>query len=153
MTKNANLGPKIPIWGQKGQYLAKNAYSRPNLAFKAKILVFWGWSQSFWYQNFWYPRSHIREPMRQVLKTLTGNRPLRKSAMLTPKFGFLGPKVIFLPVTNLLIHWLLLSRLDWCDPDMWRCQPKTCWGCWCCWRGSCWQQLVADLGADVKSQS
>ena len=97
MTKNANLGPKIPIWGQKGQYLAKNAYSRPNLAFKAKILVFWGWSQSFWYQNFWYPRSHIREPMRQVLKTLTGNRPLRtKICNVDPKIWIFGAKSQFL---------------------------------------------------------
>ena len=28
-----------------------------------------------------------------------------------------------------LTHWLPYSRLDWCDPGVWRCQLKTCWGC------------------------
>ena len=27
------------------------------------------------------------------------------------------------------------SRLDWCDPGVWRCQLKTCWCFYCCW---CW---------------
>ena len=48
-----------------------------------------------------------------------------------------------------LRHWLLLSRLDWCDHGMWRCQLKTCWGSYCCWWGLCWQQFVADLEAEV----
>ena len=59
-------------------------------------------------------------------------------------------------------HWeclsltqsLLFSKLDWCDPGVLRCQLKTCWGCYCCWCwcwGSCWQQFVTDLGADVWS--
>ena len=58
-----------------------------------------------------------------------------------------------LSVTHWLT-WLLFSKLDWCDPGVWRCQLKTCWGCYCCsrWcRGSCWQQFVTDLGADVWS--
>ena len=25
---------------------------------------------------------------------------------------------------------LLFSELDWCDPGVWRCQLKTCWGCY-----------------------
>ena len=32
-----------------------------------------------------------------------------------------------------LTHWLLLTRVDW------RCQLKTCWGCYCCW---CWCRFV-----------
>ena len=32
----------------------------------------------------------------------------------------------------LVINWLTdtvtFSRLDWCDPGVWRCQLKTCWG-------------------------
>ena len=58
-------------------------------------------------------------------------------------------------VTNSLTHsltdWLLFSKLDWCDPGVWRCQLKTCSGCYSCWCwcwGSCWHQFV-DLGADV----
>ena len=36
-------------------------------------------------------------------------------------------------LTFSLTHWLLFSKLDWCDPGVWRCQLKTCWGCYCCW--------------------
>ena len=36
-------------------------------------------------------------------------------------------------VTNSLTHWLLFSKLDWCDSGMWRWQLKTCWSCYCCW--------------------
>ena len=61
-------------------------------------------------------------------------------------------------VTNSLTHSLTdsvtFSKLDWCDPGEWRYQLKTCWGCYCCscwcW-GSCMQQFVTDLGADVWS--
>ena len=73
------------------------------------------------------------------------------------RFDFYRTRVrsLFTLVSNSLTHWLtdwlLFSKLDWCDPGVWRCQLKTCWGCYCCWCwcwGSCWQQLV-DLGADV----
>ena len=43
-------------------------------------------------------------------------------------------------VNSWMIHSLLYSRLDWCDPGVWRCQLKTCWCCYCCrcwWWGSC----------------
>ena len=57
-----------------------------------------------------------------------------------------------------LTHWLTnsvtFSKLYWCDPGVWRCQLKTYWGCcccWCWWWVSCWQQLVADLEAEVWS--
>ena len=37
----------------------------------------------------------------------------------------------------LVSHWLTdslpFSKLHWCDPGMWRCLLKTCWGCYCCW--------------------
>ena len=39
-------------------------------------------------------------------------------------------------VTHSLTHRLPFSKLDWCDPGVWRCLLKTCWGCWgcyCCW--------------------
>ena len=70
---------------------------------------------------------------------------------------FIGPESdhwLCLSVTNSLTHSLLFSKLDWCDPGVWRCQLKTCWGCYCCWCwwwGTCWQQLVADLEAEVWS--
>ena len=34
---------------------------------------------------------------------------------------------------NWLTNWLPFSKLDWCDPGVWRCLLKTCWGCYCCW--------------------
>ena len=32
-------------------------------------------------------------------------------------------------VSDSLTHWLLFSKLDWCNPGLWRCQLKTCWCC------------------------
>ena len=57
--------------------------------------------------------------------------------------------MLCLSLTDWLTDWLPFSKVDWCDPGVWRYHLKTC--CYCClcwWRGSCWQQLV-DLGADV----
>ena len=54
-------------------------------------------------------------------------------------------------LTDWLTHWLLFSTLDWCDPGMCRWQLKTCYCCWCWLCGSCWQQFVADLDAEVWS--
>ena len=80
------------------------------------------------------------------------------STTLTTDFllTFIGPESDHwqcLSITHSLTHWLLFSTLDWSYSGPWRCQLKTCWGCYCCgcwcW-GSCWQQLV-DLGADVWS--
>ena len=34
-----------------------------------------------------------------------------------------------LSATDSLTHWLPFSKLDWCDPGMWRWQLKTC--CYC----------------------
>ena len=30
-------------------------------------------------------------------------------------------------LTDWLTHWLLFSKLYWCDPGVWRCQLKTFW--------------------------
>ena len=30
-------------------------------------------------------------------------------------------------LTNWLTHWLLFSKLDWCDPGVWRWQLKICY--------------------------
>ena len=61
-------------------------------------------------------------------------------------------------VTHWLTDWLTnslpFSKLDWSDPGVWRCQLKTCWGCYCyqCWWwGSFWQQFAAHLEAEVWS--
>ena len=71
---------------------------------------------------------------------------------------FIGPEsdhCLPLSVTDWLTHSLPFSKLDWCDPRVWRCLLKTCWGChwcWCWWSGSCWQQFDADLEAEVWSE-
>ena len=56
------------------------------------------------------------------------------------------------PIIVYPCHWLsdslTFSKLDWCDPDVWRWQLKTCWDCycfWCWWWERCLQQFVADL--------
>ena len=38
-----------------------------------------------------------------------------------------------LSLTHSLTHSLPFRKLDWCDPGVWRCLLKTCWGCYCCW--------------------
>ena len=50
---------------------------------------------------------------------------------------FIRPRVRSLAtlVTHSLPNSVLFSKLDWCDPCMWRYRLKTCWGCYCCW---CW---------------
>ena len=86
------------VWvqmGQKGCYLAKNVSFGPNLAvFGPKIHILVGWCETFgtlipgnqWGTFF-------------ALKTSTGEAPIgrygRKCAILTWKFGYLGPKVNF----------------------------------------------------------
>ena len=61
------------------------------------------------------------------------------SFSLTQDFFFIGPESdhwLCLSVTpslpNSLTDSLLFSKLDWCDPGVWRYQLKTCWGCYCC---------------------
>ena len=52
--------------------------------------------------------------------------------------NFYGTRVrslLPLSLTDSLTHFVLFSKLDWCDPGVWRCQLKTCRGCYCCW---CW---------------
>ena len=69
---------------------------------------------------------------------------------------FIGPEsdhCLPLSLTNSLTDSLLFSKPDWCNPGVWRCQLKTCWSCNCCWWGSCWQQFVAHLEAEVWSKS
>ena len=48
-------------------------------------------------------------------------------------------------LTDWLTHSLPFSKLDWCDPGVWRRQPKTYWWCNCFWLGSCWQQFVSKV--------
>ena len=50
-----------------------------------------------------------------------------------------------------LTHSLVLLRLDWCDPGVWRYQLKTCWCCYSClhlWWGTCWQLCGYDSDAE-----
>ena len=54
-------------------------------------------------------------------------------------------------LTETLTHSLMLLRLDWCDPGVWRCQLKTCWCCYCylcCWWGTCWQLCGRDFDTE-----
>ena len=66
----------------------------------------------------------------------------------TDKWKFLlflsDPSLVIGYPCHSLTHSVTFSRLDWCDPGVWRCQLKICWGCYCCWCwcwGSCWQEI------------
>ena len=58
------------------------------------------------------------------------------------------------PVPIIAMHWLplsltnsvLFSRLDWCDPGVWRLHLKTCWRSYCCWCW-CWETCWWQFGA------
>ena len=78
--------------------------------------------------------------------------------MLLDYFYRTRVRSLFTLVTNWLTDSLLFSRLDWCDPCVWRCQLNTCWGCfvllmfllrnvltkvWC--RLGSWSFLMSDL--------
>ena len=70
----------------------------------------------------------------------------------SPIIGYSCHSLQLTHLTHWLTHWLPFSKLNWCDPGVWRCLLKTCWSCYCCWCkwwGSCWQQFVADLEAEV----
>ena len=46
---------------------------------------------------------------------------------------FIGPESdhwLCLSVTHWLTHSLPFSKLNWCEPVMWKWQLKTCWSCW-----------------------
>ena len=43
---------------------------------------------------------------------------------------FIGPESDHWLLTHWLTDSLLFSKLDWCDPGVWRCKVKTCWGCY-----------------------
>ena len=49
---------------------------------------------------------------------------------------FIGPESDHCLPCHSLTHWLthsvLFSKLVRCDPGVWRCQLKTCWGCYYC---------------------
>ena len=49
-------------------------------------------------------------------------------------------------LTHSLTNSLLFSKLDRCDPGMWRWQLKTCWSCYCCWRWW-WETCRQQFGA------
>ena len=69
---------------------------------------------------------------------------------------FIGPEsdhCLPLSLTHSLTDSVTFSKLNWCNPGVWRYQLKTCWCCNCCWWGSCWQQFAADFEAEVWSKS
>ena len=91
---------------------------------------------------------------RQTTLPLSSSGKGRKKKRLEIKNFAQITKLVSLPSVSLLIfigpesdHWLclslthsptnslLFSKLDRCDPGVWRCQLKPCWGCYCSW---CW---------------
>ena len=54
---------------------------------------------------------------------------------LTFKGIFFSNRIGVRSLAMLVTHSVLFCKLHWCYHDVWRCQLKTCWGCYCCW---CW---------------
>ena len=86
--------------------------------------------------DFWY--DHLQKYLKPI-----------KIIIIGPESDHCSP----LSLTHSLTESLLFSKLDWCDPGVWRCQLKTCWCCNCCWWGSCGQHFFADFKAEVWSKS
>ena len=63
------------------------------------------------------------------------------------KYLLSGPSPIMVYPCNSLTDSLLFSKLDWIDPGVWRCQLKTCWGCWYYLKKLLW---LADLDPRVR---
>ena len=49
------------------------------------------------------------------------------------KVIFVGSSSIIVCPCHSLTNWLMMLRLDWHDPSLWRCQLETCWSCYYCW--------------------
>ena len=73
----------------------------------------------------------------------------RRSIWYSEHFCWTQVRSLAIFVSDQLTDWL-----DWCDPCVWRCRLKTCWGCYCswcwCWE-TCWRQFGADFEAEVWS--
>ena len=78
-----------------------------------------------------------------------GKQVSKKHIFIGPEFDHIG--YLCHSLTHSLTPSCLVNLID-VTLVKWRCQLKTCWGCFCCWCrlwGSCWQQFVADLEAEV----
>ena len=76
-------------------------------------------------------------------KELCSNYQTCKFPICIPS-EIIGPESdhwLCLSLTHSLTNSLLFSKLDRCDPGVWRCQLKTCLCCNCCWLGSCWSSV------------
>ena len=102
--------------------------------------------RSYQHRNM-LPLYQLLTNVKNKLANLTDNSKLYLRAL----WIFIGPESdhwLCLSLTKSLTNSLPFSKLDWCDPCMWRWQLKACWSCYCCWCwwwGSCWQQFVVDL--------
>ena len=99
------------------------------------------------YQLLWAKRQTTL-PLSSSGKGRKKKRPLIKNfAQITKLVSFPSVSLLRLSdpspiigyachsLTHSLTNSLLFSKLDRCDPSVWRCQLKTCWGCYCSW---CW---------------
>ena len=62
-----------------------------------------------------------------------GSRDVWGSIFIGPESDHCLPLSLTHSLTHSLTDSVMFSELDWCDPGVWRCLLKTCWGCYCCW--------------------
>ena len=85
----------------------------------------------------YYPR-HLPSPFLQTFA----------SSLLRWVANNTSPIIVYpcYSLTHWLPHYVQFSKLNWCDPGVWRWQLKTCWGYYCCW---CWGWGVRIMLATV----
>ena len=68
---------------------------------------------------------------KTILPSLWGTALTRKEL---EELNFYRTRVrsLVMLVSDWLTNSLLFSKLDWCDPGVWRWQLKTYWDCYCC---------------------
>ena len=79
------------------------------------------------YQDGVLPRSLLDRTLCRCRQCTVSGWPPPYYLFLSDPSPIIGNACQWLP--NSLTHWLLFSKLDWCDPGMWRWQLKTCWSC------------------------
>ena len=128
------------LWKQREEYCAsliQKAWKvKPNIVLfiwlSSNLINLFCWRV---FAQFQFPFSRCTKTEPQVPQWARWFSFLSNSVFIGPESDHWEGLSVTHSLTHSLTDWLLFSKLDWCDPGVWRCQLKTCWGCYCCW---CW---------------
>jgi len=105
---------------------------------RIRIRILFGLPKMTEYEYEYYSAPQKR-PNTNIIRLSKNDRigiRILMDSLKTQIIFIIGPESdhwLCLSLTHSLTDWLLFSKLDWCDPGVWRCLLKTCWGCYCCW--------------------